>query len=1503
MSDTAPTPDSDPQIQQNVRGDRNQAIGKILGGIVVYVSVGQAIINHVSEEIESSETKPTKPDIGPNPYRGLLAFHESDGDLFFGRDPQIQELWEKFRTLHEEESETRLLTIYGPSGSGKSSLARAGLIPALGKRPLPGRDLARVAVLVPGSHPLEALATVLARIATEDATPVAKTREFAAELKAVNSEGIYDGLRRIADTLPEIAIKPLIVLVDQLEEVFTLCEDLAERDAFIGNLFCAATERSKRVSAIVTIRSDFLGATQKYPRLNQLISSQGFFVAAMSEEGLREAIAKPAEMAGHPLYLSTVDLLIEQTEGREGALPLLQFALTQIWKGLAEGKEAAETLRAIGGVSGALAHYADESYGKLSLEKQERVRRIFIQLVRPGDTADTRRLATKAEVGEENWALVKKLADDRLVVTSRIEGTQVVTVEVVHEALIYNWGELRSWIKTDRVFREWQERLRSAMAQWQKTEKDESSLLRGVTLAEAEDWLKNRSEELIGELKFITASVKLRDREKEKLLRQRKRTIIGLTSGLVGALGLASIAGMGWWQANIAQTDAELKSLVAESEKLLLSYDKLSVKLKYGESPYDKAKGKSNAYKTLFDIRKEALILAIEAAKKMKYSIGVKRETRFQVLSLVGNVIYKKNDSPGVVDIDTSECLPSRTPVSYHFSSEGAFICTNYDGTVKFWNRNLGVKLKVFKGDSDWIGDTQFSPDNQIIATGNVDGTLLLWNRFTGKIVKSLKEESLSATSSICFSPNGKLIASGNLRGSVTIWDVSTGHVLRTLDGLSVEVEQLSFSRNGKVIIAKNRENAVKAWDVETGKIIEALQGEIHVSSDSHTLLSISHNPNNDTIFTTKDLSTMKVKEARNTEIFNFGNFSPDGRTFAANNGGMITLWNIPKNKKIKTLQGYSANYSQASFNSNGKMIATSSKDNTTLKLWDVSSGKILKSIRVLKNDEVSVKEDFTSGFRSFFSPNNKIIATISNNRELKNVLKVWEVSTGKELKNISRQIYVYMGGENQDIRFSPDSQMISAVADDGTVKIWNLSSGKELKKPREPALKQGSSVIFGQKGNIYAIGNSNGIITVKDSKTGSDLVYLKGHNGQINDVSISPDGKKVISGGADNSARIWDSKSGQQINLIKPHSGEITSVSFNLDGKIIAVAGSDDIVTIWNVSNGEKLFALKGQSKEIIRVGFTKDSKLIYAKNRDGTVESWEMLSGKEADDFKKLPKILSSDFRYQEDDKQLFTVNWDGRVKLWDVSTGKLIKELKESFPFSTSLSISKDSKILAAATTENTIELWDIETGNFIRTIKFKSVNNTNKSYHDSLKNLLLFSPDNKIIGTINGNSMVELWNVTSGERINTLDQYSKSVNAIAFSPDSKSVAFASKDGTVKSYNILTGEKILNFSQSSDEIMDVAFSSDGKILASTSIGGLTLWDVDTSREIKTYNNLPASISILSFDVNKGVALADPSKAILLNFDLNNLLSYACNQLNSYFKESPNSNQHNKGICDFIV
>jgi hypothetical protein len=315
-------------------------------------------------------------------------------------------------------------------------------------------------------------------MATNDPTPVQKTREFVAELGIVTKAGEYDGLQRIASALPGIGAIPLIVLVDQFEEVYSLCKDAQERDAFIANLLYAVAEQSAYVSVILTMRSDLLGDTQKHPSLNRLFSSQGFLVPMMDENNLREAIAQPALQAGHPLDGAIVNLLVEQTEGREGALPLLQFALTQIWEGLKQGVAPAVTLEQIDGVGGALAGEAQRIYDSLNPTDQLLARRVFLGLVQLGEGAkDTRRRTEIKDFVSQQVSLaqvrqvIARFADPgaRLITLAANEDSE--TAEVTHEALFDHWKALKTWLDSGRSDIRFQRRLEAAAKVWQENDR------------------------------------------------------------------------------------------------------------------------------------------------------------------------------------------------------------------------------------------------------------------------------------------------------------------------------------------------------------------------------------------------------------------------------------------------------------------------------------------------------------------------------------------------------------------------------------------------------------------------------------------------------------------------------------------------------------------------------------------------------------------------------------------------------------------------------------------------------------------------------------------------------------------------------------------------------------------------------------------------------------------------------------------------------------------------
>lgn len=428
--------------------------------------------------IEQEDKEAAQGPVAGNPYKGLEAFHEEDADRFFGREAVIDRLWQRCRDLGHQLARNvplRLLPVIGPSGCGKSSLVRAGLLPELARRPLPGLANPRVALLFPGSHPIVTLSAVLARIITGEQAPIEKQNEIIRVLSSKSDDGGYHGLRQIAPFLTAEG-RPLIIGVDQFEEVWSLCNSSEEHAAFIAGLLEIAKEGDARVTVILTLRSDFLGSASAHPALSQAISQRAFLVPSMTDDELRRAITEPARRAGFDFDEGTVDLMVSQAEEREGALPLLQFALTRIWEGLKSGVPAAETLHQLGGVGGALAKEAERIYRDLPGADQRVVKRAFLAQVRLGEGArDSRRRAPLDEIvaqGEDRQHVLDVLrhfsqTNQRFITLAGDPNDGSVTAELCHEALLDHWESLRSWIDEGRADLRFQRRVQEAAEDWQ----------------------------------------------------------------------------------------------------------------------------------------------------------------------------------------------------------------------------------------------------------------------------------------------------------------------------------------------------------------------------------------------------------------------------------------------------------------------------------------------------------------------------------------------------------------------------------------------------------------------------------------------------------------------------------------------------------------------------------------------------------------------------------------------------------------------------------------------------------------------------------------------------------------------------------------------------------------------------------------------------------------------------------------------------------------------------
>jgi len=489
--------------------------------------------------------------LAPNPYLGLDTFEEKDAGRFFGRAALLErELLPAFLALAA--GPARLLALVGPSGSGKSSVARAGLLPLI-KSHLPCRLL----TLTPTHRPLDALAQALARHALPaDPAPAGKAAEFRALLGA---DAL--GLTRIAALLWAQEQTPLVFLLDQAEEVFSLCQDPAEQGLFLDNLLAAVTDPAPRLALLLTLRSDFLGETQRFPAFNALVTRQGHLVPALDEPGLRLAIAEPARLAGRPLDQAVVDLLLAQSLGREGALPLLQYALSEVWRGLAAGRPPEETLRACNGVGGALAGRAQQVYDGLTPDARRTARRCLLRLVQLGEGGpDTRRRVTIDDLlveGESRPALLAILRrfaapDARFLAFGRdAQGRE--QAEITHDALIAHWGDLRDWLAADRDDLRLLARLDAAARHWEQQGAAAGLLWRRPDL----DLLRRyagREGAALSPLqgRFYRAARRLAGRE--RLLRG------GALAGLL-LLTLASL-GAAWW-ARQAEALAERQKLIA----------------------------------------------------------------------------------------------------------------------------------------------------------------------------------------------------------------------------------------------------------------------------------------------------------------------------------------------------------------------------------------------------------------------------------------------------------------------------------------------------------------------------------------------------------------------------------------------------------------------------------------------------------------------------------------------------------------------------------------------------------------------------------------------------------------------------------------------------------------------------------------------------------------------------------------------------------------------------
>lgn len=1155
-----------------------------------------------------------------HPYPGLRPFSRAENAIFFGREDQVDQLLDKLE-------ETHFLAVVGTSGSGKSSLVRAGLLPALDSGFMAGAGTRwTIAELRPGDRPFSRLAASLvldtewgrelraARHGGEREDPEPSNTDLPEELEGTDPANANQAIARLEQDLRcgnlalnwRLGVQPLpagtrlLILVDQFEELFRYHRSAGgEAAAFVALILGAASRPD--VYVVITLRSEFLGDCALYPELPEAINAGLFLTPRLTPEQIADAIQLPARLFGGEVEPDLVRRLLAEARGESDQLPLLQHALMRLWDLDAGGKVLTQAgLDALGGLRQALEDHVEEALSGLEPDQLRITEVLFRSLTERGpEERDTRRPVTLGEVADLAWVESGEVA--AVVEVFRRPGRSFLmppagtpldretVLDITHEALIRQWRRLHDWTLDEAERAELYQRLAAAAGRWEEgrgalwIDPDLEYALRWRERTRPNTrWAARYGGDFGTAMAFLDAGRDQREGRRQELEEQRRKALRrARATALIAALGLAVVAGLAGWaryeQLHALQTERQRTRDLFDSS---LTYSALLSQTE------DYAKTTQTLART------RELDQGIPASRRLA------RDLLMRYAEILGAAPEKTYRGPG-------------PPLSQAvISPDGRWLAAGGErGTLVLFDAESGELVHRLNGHEPdkQIRDLCFHPGGQWLVSAGDDRRIILWSLpAAGRTPEILRQwRAPDAVMALAVSPDGQHLASGGDDHAITLWDPKTGTPVRILTGHRAKISEvtgLDFSPNGERLASASYDTTARLWDVATGSEIGRLK-------------------------------------AHKAEVMSVA-FSADGNYLATGgNDNRVIIWATESQDAVRVFTGhrnmvYGLAFAERAGEPTAAPLLVTGSFDRTLRVWDTDSAVTLRLL-----------QGHTAAVNGITVRDTKLYSAGSDG-----TVRRWDLS-------LPQQRLLEVPGEPASAAISPDGRIVAVGFADGGLRIYSLPDLSSVWREDAAHAEDLQRLAFSPDGSLLASGGFDGrarIWRVLPEGTLEPFQTLSGHTDAVHAVAFSPHGRLLATAGYDGRIGLFDTASGEG-RFIPSTSGQVLSVAFDPTGQRVYAADRDDRrIRVWDIRRDPPvaLRDLPASRDLLLWVEPATDGTRIAAVGRDYVVSVLDPLDGQV---LHSLPRHENAVFkaRFLPGGDQLATVSVDATVRVWDLAT----------------------------------------------------------------------------------------------------------------------------------------------------------------------------------------------------------------------------------------------------------